>query len=185
MCCGQLSCLHTKKVANCGEIYLKGKRTLFNLFGIVNFGLNLLLGIAGGGLLSAADGKTMVVGFDPEHLEGEGYKNIATIMRFLNEYLIPITIGLLALAVILAIVLGVQLGKAEDAKAASDAKKRLIGIFIAFVTFLVALWIGAVIMNNIPEIVKTLRETFKLGEGWQDVKKDTTTIIKLLRLGLK
>ena len=170
-------------MANCGEIYLKGKRTLFNLFGIVNFGLNLLLGIAGGGLLSAADGNLMVVGFDPAKLDGAGYKNIATIMKFLDQYLIPITIGLLALAVILAIVLGVQLGKAEDAKAASDAKKRLLGIFIAFASFLVALWIGAVIMNNIPEIVETLRETFKLGEGWKDVEKEgTTTMIKLLRL---
>ena len=169
---------------------------MFNLFGIVKFGLKLLLGLTTGTLLDADTGATTasepqnglfdhwLVGFDVEHLEAEGYKGVAEIMKFLDAYLIPITIGLMALAIILVIVVGVQMAKAENASKAEEAKKRLWGLAIGFASFIIAVWIGALIMNNIPEIVKGLQDIFNPGDGWQEVEK-TDVVIRLMKFNLK
>ena len=173
---------------------------MFNLFGIVKFGLKLLLGLTTGNFLDADAGTStgtttapepqnglfdhFLVGFDVQHLIDSGYKGVAEIMKFLDKYLIPITIGLMALAVILVIVVGVQMAKAENASKAEEAKKRLWGLAIGFASFIIAVWIGALIMNNIPEIVKGLQDIFNPGDGWKKVEK-TDAVIRLMKFNLK
>ncbi len=136
---------------------------MFDLFGIVKIGLKLLC--------DASSGSWYWVGFDIDHLKTSGYGGVAEVMKFLDRFLIPVTIGLLALAVVLAIAVGINLAKAETASAAQEAKKRLWGIAIGFGAFMAALWIGAIIMNNIPEIVKGLQEVFSFtgSDGWKKV----------------
>ncbi len=90
----------------------------------------------------------------------------------------------MALAVILVIVVGVQMAKAENASKAEEAKKRLWGLAIGFASFIVAVWLGALIMNNIPEIVKGLQDIFNPGDGWQEVEK-TDAFIHLMKFNLK
>ena len=107
--------------------------------------------------------------FDAKRLEKAGYGGIAVIMDFLNEFLVPITIGLLALGVVLAIVMGIQIAKAPDASKAKEAKSRLFGILIGFICFIFAVWIGAVIMYAIPDIIEFLKNNLSLGEGWKDI----------------
>ena len=126
--------------------------------------------MAGGNLLSATESDSWYsVGFDIDKLETKGYGGVAEIMKFLDHFLIPLTIGLLALAVVLAIAVGVKMAKAENASAAEEAKKRLWGIAVGFGTFMVAVWLGAVIMNNIPEIVEGLKSVFNFtgSDGWK------------------
>ena len=96
------------------------------------------------------------------------YEGIAVIMDFLNDFLVPITIGLLALGVLLAIVMGIQIAKSDPAKA-NDAKSRLFGILVGFICFIFAIWIGSAILYSIPDIVEFLKSSLSLGEGWQDV----------------
>ncbi len=107
--------------------------------------------------------------FNVKKLEDAGYGGIAEIMKFMNEFLVPITIGLLALGVIFAIVMGIQIAKAPDASKASDAKSRLFGILFGFICFICAVWIGSIILNAIPDIVEFLKSSLSLGEGWEDV----------------
>ena len=171
---------------------------MFNLFGIVKFGLNLLLGLTTGNFLDAETSVTnttpepqngvfdhWLVGFDVQHLIDRDYKGVAEIMKFLDKYLIPITIGLMALAIVLVIVVGVQMAKAENASKAEEAKKRLWGLAIGFASFIVAVWIGALIMNNIPEIVDGLKKVFNPGDGWKEVPNTTRIMLNSLRFNLK
>ena len=62
----------------------------------------------------------------------------------------PVTIVILAAAVIWCIYLGIQLARAEDAGKAGEVKKRLINVAVAFLVTLVAVWIIALLMAYVP-----------------------------------
>ncbi len=158
---------------------------MFDLFGIVKIGLKFLFGVSSGNLLettvsdetsntTTSDGGSWYsVGFDIEKFEAiyktsRQYGGVLEIMKFLDHFLIPITIGLLALAVVLVIAIGVKMAKADTPSAAEEAKKRLWGVAIGFASFMAAVWLGALIMNNIPDIIEGLQKVFNFtGQGWQ------------------
>ena len=65
------------------------------------------------------------------------YQYLATIVKFLNQAIIPFTITLTVAAAVFAIVLAFMIMKAESAEKATEMKKRLWGLIISLVVRLV------------------------------------------------
>ena len=84
----------------------------------------------------------------------EGNQWLGQIVAFLGNILIPVTIVILAAAVVWCVYLGIQLARAEDAGKAGDIKKRLINVAVAFIITLAAVWIIASLMAFIPTWLK-------------------------------
>ena len=80
------------------------------------------------------------------------WKWLGSIVKFMGEAIIPITIVILAVGVAWCIWLGVQLARAESADTASNVKKRLINVAIAFVVTLIAIWIITMLIAYIPTL---------------------------------
>ncbi len=85
-----------------------------------------------------------------DYFQNENHKWLGQIVAFLGNILVPITIVILAAAVIWCIYLGIQLARAEDAGKAGEVKKRLINVAVAFLVTLVAVWIIALLMAYVP-----------------------------------
>ena len=83
-------------------------------------------------------------------VQKEGNQWLGQIVAFLGNILIPVTIIILAAAVVWCVYLGIQLARAEDAGKAGDIKKRLINVAVAFVITLAAVWIISSLMAFIP-----------------------------------
>ncbi len=80
----------------------------------------------------------------------EGNNWLGQIVAFLGNILIPVTIVILAAAVVWCVYLGIQLARAEDAGKAGEIKKRLINVAVAFIITLAAVWIISSLMAFIP-----------------------------------
>lgn len=80
----------------------------------------------------------------------EGNNWLGQIVAFLGNILIPVTIVILAAAVVWCVYLGIQLARAEDAPKAGEIKKRLINVAVAFIITLAAVWIISSLMAFIP-----------------------------------
>ena len=85
-----------------------------------------------------------------KYFQNSDHKWLGQIVAFLGNILVPITIVILAAAVIWCIYLGIQLARAEDAGKAGEVKKRLINVAVAFLVTLVAVWIIALLMAYVP-----------------------------------
>ena len=75
---------------------------------------------------------------------------LGQIVAFLGNILIPVTIVILAAAVVWCVYLGIQLARAEDATKAGEIKKRLVNVAVAFIITLAAVWIISSLMAFIP-----------------------------------
>jgi hypothetical protein len=108
-------------------------------------------------------------------LKGEWFQKqdnhwLGQIVAFLGRILVPVTIVILAAAVVWCVYLGIQLARAEDAGKAGDIKKRLINVAVAFVITLAAIWIIASLMAFVPDWL-----------GRNDVTGDATMIETSIR----
>ena len=80
------------------------------------------------------------------------WKWLGSIVKFMGDAIIPITIVILAVGVAWCIWLGIQLARAESADKAGEVKKRLINVAIAFVVTLIAIWIITMLMAYLPSL---------------------------------
>ena len=80
------------------------------------------------------------------------WKWLGSIVKFMGDAIIPITIVILAVGVAWCIWLGIQLARAESADKAGEVKKRLINVAIAFVVTLIAIWIITMLMAYLPTL---------------------------------
>lgn len=90
---------------------------------------------------------------DAEPFNKGEWEWLGNIVRFMGNAIIPITIVVLAAGVAWCIYLGIQLARAEDATAATNVKKRLINVAVAFVVALIATWIIVMLMAYVPKFV--------------------------------
>lgn len=81
------------------------------------------------------------------------YGFLAPIIDFIESALLPIMIVLIAVAAIYAIILGVNMAKAESAEKREEAKKRIINFIIGAVVIIVVLIIVYVLAANINSIL--------------------------------
>ena len=82
----------------------------------------------------------------------EGYEWLAPVLNFIEDALVPIIIVLAAISAIYAIVLGVNMARAESAEQRDGAKKRIINFLIGAITIIVILIIVYVLAANIDKI---------------------------------
>lgn len=98
----------------------------------------------------------MLAGNFSKNLTDEsGYGWLKPIVDFIEDAMIPIIIVLLAVSAIYAIVLGVNMARAESAEQRDGAKKRIINFLIGAVTIIVVLIIVFVLAANIDAIFGT------------------------------
>ena len=81
------------------------------------------------------------------------YGFLAPIVNFIESALLPIVVVLLAIAAIYAIILGVNMAKAESAEKREEAKKRIMNFIIGAAVIIVVLVIIYVLAANITDIL--------------------------------
>ena len=85
--------------------------------------------------------------------EGSPYAFLNPILTFIEDAMIPIIIILLAVGAIYAIILGVNMARAESAEKRDEAKKRILNFIIGIAVVVVLLVIIYVLAANIESIV--------------------------------
>ena len=90
------------------------------------------------------------------------YQYLATVVKFLNQAIIPFTITLTVAASVFAIVLAFMIMKAESADKATEMKKRLWGLIITVVIVIVAVWLLGWLLSNFNTIMTAIRS---MGSG--------------------
>lgn len=86
-------------------------------------------------------------------LKGTDYEWLSGILNFIESAMLPILIVLLSISAIYAIVLGVNMARAESAEQRDGAKKRIINFLIGAVTIIVILVIVYVLAANLTDIM--------------------------------
>ena len=85
-------------------------------------------------------------------LEGTGYEFLGPILDFIETAMIPIIIVLLAVGAIYAIILGVNMARAESGEKRDEAKKRIMNFLIGIAVVVVLLVIIYVLAANVTTI---------------------------------
>ncbi len=83
----------------------------------------------------------------------KGYEWLGGLLDFIEAAMWPIIIVLLAISAIYAIVLGVNMARAESAEQRDGAKKRIINFLIGAITIIVILVIIYVLAGNLTSIM--------------------------------
>lgn len=89
---------------------------------------------------------------DNEVFKGN-YSFLLPILKVIDEAMIPILICVIAAGTIYAVVLGINLAKAESSDKREEAKKRLINAIVGFGVIIVLLVVMYVLAANIDKIV--------------------------------
>ena len=74
------------------------------------------------------------------------------VANFLDNILVPALIILLLVGTVWVITIGVQLARAETPDKATEAKKRLINVIIAFVATIVFIFLLTFLAAHVPDI---------------------------------
>ena len=96
-----------------------------------------------------------------DQLKGTDYEWLAPIVNFIESAMIPIIIVLLAISAIYAIILGVNMARAESAEQRDNAKKRIINFLIGAITIIVILVIVYVLAAKIDVIMGVAHDAVK------------------------
>ncbi len=96
--------------------------------------------------------------FDGSKLEGEGYEYLIPIVKFFNQFLIPISITLLLAGTFISIFLAFMMIKQEDSSKKTALRSRLIGIVITVLIVTALIWLLAWLIANYPAIMGSIRE---------------------------
>lgn len=94
--------------------------------------------------------------FDGSKINDE-YAWIKEIIRFLNQYLVPITIFLLVLAVVFVVVLLFMTMKTDDPAKQQEFKKRMFQIAGTMVICLALVWLLGWLFTALPDIINTFK----------------------------
>jgi cytochrome c biogenesis protein CcdA len=86
-------------------------------------------------------------------LSSAGYDFLLPILETIDTALIPIIICVLAAGTIYAVVLGVNMAKAESSDKREEAKKRLINVIIGFAVVILLLVVIYALAANINSIL--------------------------------
>ena len=90
------------------------------------------------------------------------YEYLATVVKFLDMAVVPITITLVVAAGIFSAILGFLIIKAESADKASELKKRLLGLIWTVLIITASIWLLGLILSNFNTIMTTIRS---MGSG--------------------
>jgi high-affinity Fe2+/Pb2+ permease len=86
-------------------------------------------------------------------LSSAGYGFLTPILETVDTALIPIIICVLAAGTIYAVVLGVNMAKAESSDKREEAKKRLINVIIGFAVVILLLVVIYALSSHITDIL--------------------------------
>ena len=104
-----------------------------------------------------------------EYAVVESFDWLQTLFNVISWVLIPLFIAVAAAGAIYAVVLGVNLARAEDAEKRDAAKKRLIWAIVGFASIIVLILLLNFIMRLVPNWISDYQE----GDIW--TKNDGTT----------
>ena len=85
------------------------------------------------------------------------YQYLATIVNFMNEAIIPISVTLVIATALFSIVLAFMIMKAESAEKADEMKKRLFHLMITVVCIVIAIWLLTWLLSNFGTIMNAIR----------------------------
>ena len=105
----------------------------------------------------------------------ESFNWLQTLFNVISWVLIPLFIAVAAAGAIYAVVLGVNLARAEDAEKRDAAKKRLIWAIVGFASIIVLILLVNFIMRLIPNWIADYQndDTWTKSDGdyiWRDTK---------------
>ena len=84
---------------------------------------------------------------------GTSYAFLAPILRLIDGFMIPLIIVVLAAGTIYAVILGVNMARADSSEARDAAKKRLINCIVGFAIIIVLLAIIYALALNIEPLL--------------------------------
>ena len=84
---------------------------------------------------------------------GTGYAFLAPILRLVDNFMIPLMIVVLAAGTIYAVILGVNMARADSSETRDAAKKRLINCIVGFAIIVVLLAIIYALAANIESVL--------------------------------
>lgn len=90
------------------------------------------------------------------------YEYLKSIVDFLDEIIIPLTVTLSVAAAVFSVCIAFLIIKAESADKASEMKKRLFALLITVVIVIAVVWIFGIVLSNFDTIMRTVRS---IGDG--------------------
>ena len=88
-----------------------------------------------------------------EYVGYEGYAFLAPILRLIDSFMLPLIIIILAAGTIYAVILGVNMARADSSEARDAAKKRLINVIVGFAIIIVLLVVIYALAANIEAVL--------------------------------
>ncbi|MBQ8749400.1 MAG: hypothetical protein IJZ29_02920 [Clostridia bacterium] len=114
--------------------------------GVMNFvyGMSNMMG-------ALADKFQATIDSNPD--EYGGYQALVPILELIDSALVPILIVLLSVATIYAVILGVNMARADSGEKREEAKKRLINFLIGAIIIIVLIAIIYALASNLDAIL--------------------------------
>ena len=94
-----------------------------------------------------------------EELTNANYGFLVPILQLIDSALIPLIIVILAAGTIYAVILGVNMARADSTEKREEAKKRLINAIVGFGIIIVLLAIIYALAANIPALLNLAEQT--------------------------
>lgn len=94
-----------------------------------------------------------------------GYQALVPILQLIDSALVPILIVLLSVGTIYAVILGVNMARADGGEKREEAKKRLINFLIGIVIIIVLIAIIYAIAANLTSILGIANNALDSGNG--------------------
>ena len=96
--------------------------------------------------------------FNGTNLKNTQFEGLTEIVKFLNQFIMPITIVLCIMAALFAIVLAFYMIKSDDPSNQAKYKKRMFGIVSTIVIVLALLWLLGWLFASLPTIMNSIAD---------------------------